>query len=121
TGPFSMGGVSGMFSRLGRLVTARPWSVCLVWVAAGIFLSAVAPPWDSRAQDDDLHFLPDRCPCVRGYKVLEQAFPQDVFASRALVTVERDDRPLGEPDFALVDRLVQDLEELRRSDTGLPL
>ena len=39
--------------------------------------------------DDDIRFLPARCDSVRGYRLLEQAFPQEGYASRALFVLER--------------------------------
>src|SRR5262245_60033294 len=71
---------SGMFKFLGHFTTAHPRAICLTWLVVGVALTLVAPRWDSRAIDDDIHFLPDRCPSVRGYRLLEQAFPKDVFA-----------------------------------------
>src|SRR5262249_22397937 len=50
-----------------------------------------------------------------------QAFPQDVFASRLVFALERDDGPLTAADFALVGRLVEDLEKLRRDEPGLKI
>jgi RND superfamily putative drug exporter len=110
-----------MFNRLGRLVTAHPWLVGLAWVALGVVLTGLAPAWESRAQDDDLHFLPERCASVRGYHLLAQAFPREVYASTALIAVERRDRSLTAADFALVDQLVADLEELRRGEETLQI
>lgn len=110
-----------MFGRLGRLTTAHPGLVCAAWLVFGLVLTALAPAWDSRAIDDDIHFLPDRCPSVRGYALLAEAFPQDVFASRAILAVERADRPLDRADFALVDRCVAALEELRAEEPALQL
>src|SRR5436309_2206332 len=83
-----------MFTRIGRLTTSHPWLVCVAWLVAGAALTLVAPRWDTKAVDDDITFLPARCDSVRGYQLLRQAFPQDVFASRAILTVERPDRPL---------------------------
>src|SRR5262249_54061814 len=103
----------------GRLVTAHPWSVCLCWLVLCAVLPLLAPAWDSRAQDDDIRFLPDRCPSVRAYHILQQAFPQDVFASRAVFALERPDRPLDRTDFALVDRLVSELERLKQEEPEL--
>src|SRR5262249_31180954 len=99
-------GEAPMFAKLGRLVTSHPWLVCAAWVVVGAALTLIAPRWDARAVDDDITFLPARCDSVRGYQLLRQAFPQDVFASRALLTVERADRPLDAADLALVDRAV---------------
>src|SRR5436309_1947890 len=89
----------GMFTYLGGLVARRPWLVCAVWLVVGAALAWAAPSWDKRAQDDDVRFLPDRCPSVRGYKLLEKAFPQDVFASRVIFAVERPDGKLSENDL----------------------
>src|SRR5690349_2698726 len=110
-----------MFTRLGRLVTSRPGLVCAAWAVAGVALSLVAPRWDAKAVDDDITFLPARCDSVRGYQLLRRAFPQDVFASRALLTVERADRPLDGTDFARVDRAVAALDRLRLDEPGLQL
>jgi RND superfamily putative drug exporter len=110
-----------MFKRLGRFTTAHPWLVCAAWLVAGVALTLLAPAWDSRAVDDDIHFLPARCDSVRGYGLLARAFPQDVFASRAVLALERPDRPLDDADFALLDRCVAALNGLRCDEPGLPL
>jgi RND superfamily putative drug exporter len=110
-----------MFKFLGRLAATHPWLICAAWLAAGVAVALAAPPWDQRAQDDDIRFLPARCPSVRGYQLLEQAFPQDVFASRALFAVERRDGPLTEADLALVDDMVADLEKLRQDEPDLQI
>src|SRR5262249_1326815 len=84
-------------------------------------LTLVAPAWDSSTQDDDVHFLPARCAGVRGYQLLAQAFPQDVFASRLILAVEREGASLTDDDFALVDQLVADLNTLRQDEPALQL
>jgi RND superfamily putative drug exporter len=111
----------GMFHRIGRFATAHPWVVCIAWAIGGLFLTAVAPSWDSRTQDDDIRFLPDRCPSVRGYQLMQQAFPDDVFASRLVFAVEREEEILGDSDFALVSTLVDDLELLRKQAPDLQI
>jgi RND superfamily putative drug exporter len=110
-----------MFQGLGRLATTHPWSVCLVWVAMGVVLTLVAPAWNTTTQDDDIHFLPERCASVRGYQLLAQAFPQDVFASRAIVAVERDGGPLTSADFRLVDQCIAELTQLREEEPDLQI
>src|SRR4051794_9190694 len=100
--------MAGMFTYLGRFTTSHPWLVCAAWVLIAAGVAAVAPSWDGRAQDDDVRFLPARCPSVRGYHLLEEAFPQDVFASRVIFAVERAPR-LTEGDLALVEDVVGDL------------
>src|SRR5262245_22352773 len=107
--PIGSPGGGGMFSYLGGFVARRPWLVCGVWLVVGVALACVAPSWDRRAQDDDVRFLPARCPSVRGYQLLEKAFPQDVFASRVIFAFERGERQLSETDLALVDAVVAEL------------
>jgi RND superfamily putative drug exporter len=110
-----------MFHRLGRLTASHPWAVCTVWLIFGLILALIAPHWDTRSQDDDVRFVPDRFTSVRAHHIMEQAFPQDVSACRLIFAVEREDGALTESDFALVDQLVKDLEELRRASPELKL
>jgi RND superfamily putative drug exporter len=110
-----------MFQFVGRYAAAHPWRICTAWLLGGFLLYALAPAWDTKAQDDDIRFLPDRCPSVRGYQLLGQAFPQDVFASRIIFAVERADRVLTDKDYALVDDCVADLEKLRHDEPDLQL
>jgi RND superfamily putative drug exporter len=110
-----------MFTRLGRFTTSRPWLVCAAWLVAGLALTLLSPRWDAAAVDDDISFLPARCASVRGYQLLRQAFPQDVFASRAILTVERSDRPLDDADFALIDRAVSAINQLRQEEPSLQI
>jgi RND superfamily putative drug exporter len=84
-------------------------------------LTLFAPDWDSRTQDDDVRFLPERCPSVRGYQLMEKAFPDDVFASRLVFAIEREDAPLSEVDFALVKLFVEELEKLRKEAPELKI
>jgi putative drug exporter of the RND superfamily len=110
-----------MFRLLGRIAARHPWGVCAAWLVGGLLLARVAPAWDTKAQDDDIRFLPARCAGVRGYHLLAEAFPQDVFASRLIFALERSERPLTDADFELTDRCVADLEELRRDQPDLQL
>src|SRR4051794_14506465 len=98
-----------MIQRLARFTSAHPWLICAAWLLLGGALALLAPSWDNRATDDDIRFLPERTASRRGYQLLEQAFPQDVFASRLVFAVERPDKPLTEADFALVGQLIKDL------------
>src|SRR5438067_12888114 len=105
-----------MFDLLGRAATTRPLCICAAWMAVAVGLALVAPNWRNQSQDDDIRFLPARCPSVRGLGALERAFPQDVFASRAVVAVERPDGPLTAGDFAFVDRAAAALERLKAAE-----
>jgi RND superfamily putative drug exporter len=110
-----------MFKSLGRFTAAHAWTICAAWLLAAGGLALLAPSWDTRAQDDDIRFLPARCDSVRGYQLLQQAFPQEVSASRVIFTVERSDRPLDSADLDLVDRLAGDLNRLRVDEPELQL
>ncbi len=110
-----------MFQHLGRFCASHPWLVCATWLVVGAALTLMAPSWDARTQDDDIRFLPERCTSVRAYQILEKAFPQDVFASRLIFAVEREDRPLADADFALIDQMVADLHNLREQAPDLKI
>ena len=83
-----------MFSRLGRFCLNHPWQVCAGWLVVAIVTTMLAPDWRRQTQDDDIRFLPPRYASVRGFQLLEESFPQDVFASRLLFALERADGPL---------------------------
>jgi len=110
-----------MFSFLGRLAVAHPIKVCVGWALLAVATTIVAPNWRNHAQDDDVRFLPAKCASVRGLQLLEQAFPQDVFASRLLFAVERPAAPLTNDDFALVDRLADELTALSKEQPELQI
>src|SRR5262245_3512408 len=102
-----------MFRQLGRLTARYPKTICVLWLFAGLGLSAVAPHWDTQTQDDDIRFVPDRFTSVRAYQLLEKAFPKDLSASILVLALEREDQPLDEADFRLVDQIADDLNELK--------
>jgi RND superfamily putative drug exporter len=110
-----------MYKYLGRFAATHPWLICLAWLVLAAAVGLVAPRWDDRATDDDIRFLPARCDSVKGHRLLEQAFPQDVFASRLIIAVERAGAPLTPADFALVDGMVADLQSLRQEEPGLQI
>src|SRR5207248_2621455 len=111
----------GMFKTLGRLTASHPWLVCLSWLLCGALLASIAPAWDSKTQDEYIRFLPARCASVRGYHLLEKAFPKDIFASRVIFAVERTGCRLSDADLALVDGLVGELTRLRADEPGLQI
>src|ERR1700690_2090776 len=110
-----------MFKARGRFAANHPWLICFAWVFAADGVSLIAPSWDNRAQDDDIRFLPARCDSVRGYRLLEQAFPQDVFASRAIFALERPDAPLSADDLALAAAVAEDISLLAREEPSLQI
>ncbi|HVS37997.1 MAG TPA: MMPL family transporter [Gemmataceae bacterium] len=110
-----------MFSFLGRFSASHPWWICTAWLLLGVGVALMAPDAGRGTQDDDVRFLPDRCPSVRGYKLLQESFPQDVFASRVLFAVQRSDGPLTEADLHLVDGMAADLNQLKDAEPALQI
>jgi len=108
-----------MFNFLGRTAVGHPRKVILAWIVLAAVLTCFAPNWDKNSQDDDIRFLPGTYPSVRAYQLMEQAFPNDVSASRMLLVVERTDAVLLRSDFQLVDKLVAKLNELSRIEPDL--
>jgi RND superfamily putative drug exporter len=110
-----------MFKHLGSLAVRHPWLTCAGWLALGLVLYLLAPSWEKGAQDDDIRFLPASCPSVRGFQLLEKAFPQDAFASRVLFAIERKSEPLSAADLALADAIADDLAKLRQQVPSLQI
>ena len=102
-----------MYAFLGKFTTTQPWLVVLAWVGLGVTASLLAPNWERNSQDDDVRFLPARCASVRGFQLLEEAFPNDVSACKLIISIERQDRPLEADDYGMVDRLVARLNAFR--------
>ena len=103
-----------MYKKIGRFTVSYPWLVCAAWLVGGALLSVIAPSWDTNSQDDDIRFLPGRCASVRGYTLLEDSFPKEVFASKGIFAVERADGKLQPEDFQMVDRLTAELVSCAR-------
>jgi RND superfamily putative drug exporter len=110
-----------MFDFLGRIAAANPWKILGCWIAVAVALTYAAPDWQRQAQDDDIRFLPADSPSVRGHELLEQTFPKDVCASRAIVAIEREDGSLTNADFALIDRLSAKLRQLQEAEPKLQI
>lgn len=110
-----------MFRLLGRTAVQHPGTICAAWLALAAGLTLIAPSWRKHSQDDDIRFLPAGTPSLRSHQLLEQAFPQDVSASRVLFAVERSDAKLSADDLALVDRMVGRLETLKRDEPALQI
>jgi putative drug exporter of the RND superfamily len=113
--------ISDMFNFLGRLAVTHPWKIVLGWVTAAVLLLTLTPTWETKAHDEDIRFLPERCASVRGYHLMAQAFPRELDCSRITFALERSTAPLTPKDFALVDQLVGDLEQLHQADSDLKI
>jgi RND superfamily putative drug exporter len=107
-----------MFDFLGRFAAAHPWKILASWVAVAFGLTLIAPNWKAQSQDDDIRFLPSSYPCVRGYQLMERAFPKEVSASRAMVAIERNNAPLTSADFQVVDKMAARLRHLREENAN---
>ena len=110
-----------MFRFIGRLTSYHPWAFVCGWIVIAVFVGVVAPNWDRNSQDDDIRALPEYCPSVKGYKLLEEAFPGDVFASNLVLAFERIDSPLDEDDFKAIDAIRDALEKLRHDEPSLAI
>jgi RND superfamily putative drug exporter len=110
-----------MFRFLGRLAVRHPGKICAAWLALAVVLTVIAPSWRKHAQDDDIRFLPAGTPSLRAHVLLEQAFPQDVSASRAVFALERTDEILTPKDLELADRLTVRLKNLQRDEPALQI
>lgn len=110
-----------MFSFLGRLAVDHPVKICAGWLGIAVVVTLIAPDWRKNSQDDDVRYLPPGYASVRGYQLLERAFPQDVFASRVIFAVERADWPLTTDDLALVDQMTDELTRLQRERPELQI
>ncbi len=110
-----------MFRHVGRLVVNHPRIVCAAWILLAVGMTLIAPDWRSQTQDDDIRFLPSSYPVVRGYDLMGKAFPQDVFACRVILAVERPESELTDADFALIDSLTNELQSLAREDAALQI
>ena len=96
-----------MFNLLGRLAAYHPWKIVVGWLLAAVAAAVWAPHWDSRAHDDDVRFLPDRCRSVRAHMLMEKAFPKEVDASQAIFVLERKNEKLRPADFARIRNVAQ--------------
>src|SRR5262245_38270746 len=110
-----------MFVSLGRWAARHPWLICTLWLLFALAAGLAAPDWDSRAHDDDIRSLPERCASVRGYQLLERAFPQDVFASRAIFVLERPDRKLDDDDLRLAEEVALEVTRLAGAEPALQI
>ncbi|HEY5315876.1 MAG TPA: MMPL family transporter [Pirellulales bacterium] len=94
-----------MFDALGQFIAHRWRLALLVWVAAAVLLTLVAPRWDDVTNDGDLAYLPARMTSVRGEHLLAAAFPDDAAKSQIVLAVAREDKPLSADDLAFLERL----------------
>jgi RND superfamily putative drug exporter len=96
-----------MFHRLGNLVS-RHWAVVLLaWVCLVAGLPWVAPRWEDVTLDGDFAYLPARMTSVRGEKLLERAFPEQLARSSVALVFARRGGALKEADYRAIDGWVE--------------
>ena len=110
-----------MFRFIGRITSYHPWAIVGAWLAIAVITGLLAPNWDRNSQDDDIRALPASCASVRGYQLLEEAFPGDIYASNLVLAFERPEGPLTDADYVAIDAVRQRLEMLRREEPALAL
>ena len=74
------------FQRIGRFATRYRIPIIVVWIAAAVIVTLVAPNIDEVASSDQADFLPDNAPFVHGQRVYQATFPES-FAPGSTVIV----------------------------------
>ena len=92
-----------MFVRLGRLVTAHPWRVIAVWLAAVVAIVALAPSLPTSSDESD--FLPRHYESIRAQALRDTKFPAAFTPSVVAVFHRTDWKPLTKADSANVRRI----------------
>lgn len=95
-----------MYDRLGSFVSRRWLWVLVGWAGLGLAAHFLAPRWDDVTRDGDFAYLPNWMTSVRGERLQEKAFPEELSRSDAVLVVARDDGPLRPGDYAVADALV---------------
>jgi len=75
-----------MFRRIGRFATRYRIPIIVVWVAAAVIMTIIAPNIDSVASSDQADFLPGDAPFVHAQQVYQETFPEG-FAPGSTVIV----------------------------------
>jgi len=95
-----------MFHRLGNLISRHWMAAILAWVALVAGLPWLAPRWNDVTLDGDFAYLPSRMTSVRGAKLLERAFPEQLARSSVALVFARRDGALTEADYEAIDRFI---------------
>jgi RND superfamily putative drug exporter len=105
--------VCNVFSRLGLLVTRRPWWVIAVWVIAAAVIVMVAPSLSSVSSSDQTHFLPNSYESMKAQHLAERAFPQNAGATGVFVVQRADGARLTASDLNRIAALTTGLNMAR--------
>lgn len=74
------------FRRIGSFATRYRIPIIVIWIAAAVIMTLVAPNIDSVASSDQADFLPDNAPFVHAQQVYQETFPEG-FAPGSTVIV----------------------------------
>ncbi|MCE0540371.1 MMPL family transporter [Kineosporia rhizophila] len=97
-----------VFRGLGHLVAQRPWWVLGSWVVFAVLVVATAPT--VTATTDQADFLPNSYDSIKGYELIEDAFPQQEQAGATIVFDRSDGAALTEQDLAKIGEITQSLQ-----------
>src|SRR5262249_24742072 len=98
-----------MFARLGTIVTAHPWRVIAVWIAAVAVIVPLAPSLASVSNSDQASFLPSSYESAQAQKLADRAFPSTSGATSLFVVKRDDGGALTAADRAKVDAMAKEL------------
>src|SRR5262245_52815984 len=98
-----------MFARLGSIVTAHPWRVIAVWIAAVAVIVPLAPSIASVSSSDQASFLPSSYESARAQALADRAFPKTSGATSLFVVERADGARLAPADSEHVAAMAQTL------------
>ena len=98
-----------MFARLAKMVTAHPWRVLAVWVAAAAVIVPLAPSLASVSSSDQTSFLPSSYESAKAQKLADKLFPNTSGATALFVVKRADGAKLTATDEQKVAALAQTL------------
>jgi len=87
-----------MFARLGKMVTAHPWRVIAVWIAAVAVIVPLAPSLSSVSNSNSASFLPSSSESVKAQKLADRTFPKSAGATAIFVVKRADNAKLDAAD-----------------------
>jgi putative drug exporter of the RND superfamily len=99
-----------VFAKLGRLVTANPWKVVLVWVIAVGVIVPFSPTLAEVSNTDQTSFLPEGKESIRAQRLAEEAFPAAAGAGGLFVVSREDGGALDAENRGQVEALAKELD-----------
>jgi len=102
-----------MFARLGSLVTAHPWKVIALWIAALAVIVPFAPSLSSVSSSNEASFLPSSSESVQAQKLADRVFPKSAGATAVFVVRRADGGRLTAADEQKTAGLARNLQQAR--------